>query len=208
MTDQFAAKRQAMVNEQLARRGIDNQRVLDAFARIERHRYVPAELHQLAYEDYPLAIGSAQTISQPYVVAYMLAALALQGTERVLEIGTGSGYQTALLAELVAEVYSIEFFPELAERANRLLKENSNHHRVTIRVGDGRAGWSSAAPFDAVVCSAAPAAIPTPLLEQLAPGGRLIVPLGVEHQYLVLVRRVETGFSQRQLLPVRFVPLL
>ena len=137
----------------------------------------------------------------------MLAALALQGTERVLEIGTGSGYQTALLAELVAEVYSIEFVLELAERANSSLKENSNQ-RVTIRVGDGRAGWSSAAPFDAVVCSAAPAAIPTPLLEQLAPGGRLIVPLGVEHQYLVLVRRVETGFSQRQLLPVRFVPLL
>jgi protein-L-isoaspartate(D-aspartate) O-methyltransferase len=109
MTDEFAAKRQAMVNEQLARRGIDNQRVLDAFARIERHRYVPAELHQLAYEDYPLAIGSAQTISQPYVVAYMLAALALQGTERALD-GTGSGYQTALLAELVAEVYSIGFF--------------------------------------------------------------------------------------------------
>ena len=157
MTDEFAAKRQAMVNEQLARRGIDNQRVLDAFARIERHRYVPAELHQLAYEDYPLAIGSAQTISQPYVVAYMLAALALQGTERVLEIGTGSGYQTALLAELVAEVYSIEFFPELADR---LLEENSNQ-RVTIRVGDGRAGWASAAPFDAVVCSAAPAAIPS-----------------------------------------------
>ena len=207
MTNEFAAKRQAMVNEQLARRGIDNQRVLDAFARIERHRYVPAELHQLAYEDYPLAIGSAQTISQPYVVAYMLAALALQGTERVLEIGTGSGYQTALLAELVAEVYSIEFFLELAERANRSLKENSNQ-RVTIRIGEGRAGWSSAAPFDAVVCSAAPAAIPTPLLEQLAPGGRLIMPLGVEHQYLVFVRRVETGFSQRQLLPVRFVPLL
>jgi protein-L-isoaspartate(D-aspartate) O-methyltransferase len=207
MTDKLAAKRQAMVNEQLARRGIDNQRVLDAFARIERHRYVPAELHQLAYEDYPLAIGSAQTISQPYVVAYMLAALALQGTERVLEIGTGSGYQTALLAELAAEVYSIEFVLELAERANSSLKENSNQ-RVTIRVGDGRAGWSSAAPFDAVVCSAAPAAIPTPLLEQLAPGGRLIMPLGVEHQYLVLVRRVETGFSQRQLLPVRFVPLL
>ena len=207
MTDEFAAKRQAMVNEQLVRRGIDNQRVLDAFARIERHRYLPAELHHFAYEDYPLAIGSAQTISQPYVVAYMLASLALQGTERVLEIGTGSGYQTALLAELVAEVYSIEFFLELAEGANRLLKENSNQ-RVTIRVGDGRAGWSSAAPFDAVVCSAAPAAIPTPLLDQLAPGGRLILPLGVEHQYLVLLRRVETGFSQRQLLPVRFVPLL
>ena len=207
MTDEFAAKRQAMVNEQLARRGIDNQRVLDAFARIERHRYVPAELHQLAYEDYPLAIGSAQTISQPYVVAYMLAALGPARHRTRIEIGTGSGYQTALPAELVAEVYSIEFFPELAERANRLLEEKSNQ-RVTIRVGDGRAGWASAAPFDAVVCSAAPAAIPPPLLEQLAPGGRLIVPLGVEHQYLVLVRRVETGFSQRQLLPVRFVPLL
>lgn len=107
----------------------------------------------------------------------------------------------------MAEVYSIEFFPELAEHANRLLEETSNQ-RVTIRVGDGRAGWASAAPFDAVVCSAAPAAIPPPLLEQLAPGGRLIVPLGIEHQHLVLVRRVETGFSQRQLLPVRFVPLL
>ena len=207
MSDEFADRRRAMVSEQLAGRGIIDQRVLDAFARIERHRYVAEKLRSLAYEDHPLAIGSQQTVSQPYIVAYMLAELDLQGTERVLEIGTGSGYQTALLAELAAEVNSIEFFPELAERANSLLQRD-NCARVAIRIGDGRAGWSSAAPFDAIVCSAAPAAIPHSLLEQLAPGGRLIIPVGVERQFLVLVQRVETGYSQRQLLPVRFVPLI
>ena len=207
MADEYAKKRRAMVSEQLAKRGIVDRRVLDAFSHVERHRYVPEEMRQLAYEDYPLAIGSEQTISQPYVVAYMLSELRLLGTERVLEIGTGSGYQTALLAELAAEVYSIEYFPALAERTSRLL-EQDGYASVSIRIGDGRVGWASAAPFDAVVCSAAPAEIPSPLLEQLAPGGRLILPLGIERQYLILLQRVETGFSQRQLLPVRFVPLL
>lgn len=207
MADEYASKRQTMVREQLARRGIADQRVLDAFAIVERHRYVPEAMRPHAYEDYPLAIGSAQTISQPYVVAYILAELALQGTERVLEIGTGSGYQTALLAELAAEVYSIELFPELAEQASRQLAA-TGYEQVEIRVDDGRAGWPDAAPFDAVVCSAAPATIPHTLCEQLALGGRLILPLGVERQYLVLVQSAETGFSQRQLLPVRFVPML
>ena len=206
MTEEYRARRCAMVREQLAGRHIDDPRVLNAFARVERHRYVPEELRAQAYEDYPLAIGANQTISQPYVVAYILAELGLDGEERVLEIGTGSGYQTALLAELAAQVYSIEYFPALATRAGQLLADAGYDH-VALRVGDGRRGWPDQAPFDAIICSAAPAEIPSPLIAQLGFGGRLIIPLGVERQFLTLVQRVETGFRQRQLLPVRFVPM-
>ena len=206
MAEDYIAKRRAMVREQLARRNIEDQRVLKAFARVERHRYVPEELRAQAYEDYPLAIGANQTISQPYVVAYILAEIGLQGGEKVLEIGTGSGYQTALLAELAAQVYSIEYFHALAERAGQALT-NAGYDHVALRVGDGRQGWPDQAPFDAIICSAAPTEIPSPLIAQLATGGRLIIPLGVERQLLTLVQRVETGFRQRQLLPVRFVPM-
>ena len=206
MAEDYIAKRRAMVREQLARRNIEDQRVLKAFARVERHRYVPEELRAQAYEDYPLAIGANQTISQPYVVAYILAEIGLQGGEKVLEIGTGSGYQTALLAELAAQVYSIEYFHALAERAGQVLT-NAGYDHVALRVGDGRQGWPDQAPFDAIICSAAPAEIPSPLIAQLATGGRLIIPLGVERQLLTLVQRVKTGFRHRQLLPVRFVPM-
>ena len=206
MAEDYIAKRRAMVREQLARRNIEDQRVLKAFARVERHRYVPEELRAQAYEDYPLAIGANQTISQPYVVAYILAEIGLQGGEKVLEIGTGSGYQTALLAELAAQVYSIEYFHALAERAGQVLT-NAGYDHVALRVGDGRQGWPDQAPFDAIIVAAAPAEIPSPLIAQLATGGRLIIPLGVERQLLTLVQRVETGFRQRQLLPVRFVPM-
>ena len=196
----------AMVREQLRQRGIRDPRVLAAFARVPRHDYVPEALRSHAYADHPLAIGVEQTISQPYVVAYMLAALGLQGAERVLEIGTGSGYQTALLAELAGQVYSIEFFSELAAQARCVLADAGYSH-VALRVGDGRMGWPEAAPFDAIVCSAAPATIPPALTAQLAPAGRLILPLGTQRQHLVLVERSATGLSQRKLLAVRFVPM-
>jgi len=202
----YADQRRAMVREQLSQRGIRDPRVLAAFDRVPRHCYVPEALRPHAYADHPLAIGADQTISQPYVVAYMLSALGLQGGERVLEIGTGSGYQTALLAELVGQVYSIEFFSELAAQARRVLADAGYEH-VALRVGDGRMGWAEAAPFDAIVCSAAPATIPPALTEQLAPNGRFILPLGTQRQHLVLVERSATGLSQRKLLPVRFVPM-
>lgn len=202
----YADQRRAMVREQLSQRGIDDLRVLAAFARVPRQCYIPEALRPHAYADHPLAIGAEQTISQPYVVAYMLSVLGLQGTERVLEIGTGSGYQTALLAELAGRVYSIEFFADLAAQARRVLAATGYDH-VALRVGDGRAGWPEAAPFDAIVCSAAPAAIPPALIEQLAPAGRLILPLGTQRQHIVLVERSATGLSQRKLLPVRFVPM-
>ena len=206
MAENYALKHQEMVREQLIRRGIDNQRVLDAFTRVKRHHYVPEDKRPNAYEDSPLAIGANQTISQPYVVAYILAELNLNGAERVLEIGTGSGYQTALLAELSTQVYSIEFVPELAAQARQILTK-TGYHNIAIRIGNGREGWPEAMPFDAVVASAAPAEIPPALIKQLAPRGRLILPLGVEEQHLVIVQHRETGFHQRQLLPVRFVPM-
>ena len=145
----YADQRRAMVREQLSQRGIRDSRVLAAFDRVPRHCYVPEALRSHAYADHPLAIGAEQTISQPYVVAYMLSALGLQGAERVLEIGTGSGYQTALLAELAGQVYSIEFFSDLAAQASRVLADTDYSH-VALRVGDGRMGWPEAAPFDAI----------------------------------------------------------
>ena len=154
MAENYALKHQVMVRDQLIRRGIDDQRVLDAFTRVKRHQYVPEDKRPNAYEDYPLAIGANQTISQPYVVAYILAKLVLNGTERVLEIGTGSGYQTALLAELSAQVYRIEFVPELAVQARQILTK-TGYHNIAIRIGNGREGWPEAMPFDAVVASAA-----------------------------------------------------
>lgn len=206
-SDWYAQARQRMVETQLCERGIHQQAVLEAFRRVPRHLFVPPEVRRQAYEDYPLAIGSGQTISQPYVVAYMIEKLQLIGTERILEIGTGSGYQTALLAELATFVYSIEFFAELAARAQQILSE-LGYDNIEMRVGDGNAGWPEAAPFDAIIGSAAPAEIPPLLLQQLSPGGRMILPVGIVRQHLVLVHRTSQGlFQQKSLLPVRFVPM-
>ena len=195
-----------MVRDQLISRGIQDQRVLNAFGRVERHCYIPANYREQAYADHPVAIGCEQTISQPYIVAYILAELGLRGRERILEIGTGSGYQTALLAELAAEIYTVEYFPTLAERALKALTA-AGYSDVGLRIGNGRAGWPEAAPFDAIVCSAAPTAIPPRLADQLAAGGRLLLPLGEEQQQLVAVWRERDGYHQRQLMPVRFVPM-
>ena len=176
-TPAFHAARADMVERQLVRRGIRDSRVLAAMRRVPRHCFVPESLHAEAYADYPLPIGEGQTISQPYIVARMTELLALTGRERVLEIGTGSGYQAAVLAELADEVYSIESLPAIAGRA-ALVLHALGHARVHVRTGDGTLGWPEAAPFDRIVVTAAAPAVPPPLLEQLGEGGRLVIPVG------------------------------
>jgi protein-L-isoaspartate(D-aspartate) O-methyltransferase len=173
----FAIPRERMVTEQLARRGIRDARVLRAMGKVPRHLFVDEALSGRAYGDYPLPIGERQTISQPYMVALMTEALELVGHERVLEIGTGCGYQTAILAELCSKVYSIERIKALADRAIRTL-DSLGYYNVLLRVGDGSLGWREEAPFDAILVTAAAPTIPDPLVEQLAPKGRLVIPVG------------------------------
>jgi len=174
---EFAIPRERMVTEQLARRGIRDERVLRAMGKVPRHLFVDEALAGRAYGDYPLPIGERQTISQPYMVALMTEALELVGHERVLEIGTGSGYQTAVLAELCSKVYSVERIKSLADRAVRTL-DSLGYYNVLIRVGDGSLGWREEAPFDAILVTAGAPAVPGALVEQLAPKGRLAVPVG------------------------------
>lgn len=195
-----------MVAQQLRSRGISDKRVLAAMLRVPRHDFVPPDASYEAYSDRPLSIGDGQTISQPYIVAFMSEAAELSPTDRVLEIGTGSGYQTAILSELVAEVWSIEIIPSLAESARKALR-GGPYDNVHLRVGDGYGGWPEAAPFDAIVVTAAPGHVPEPLLEQLAPGGRLVIPVGGLEQEIVRVRRTKKGTKEERLLPVRFVPM-
>jgi len=203
----FAAAREWMVREQLAARGIRDERVLDAMRRVPRHELVPESQRAHAYADRPLPIGEGQTISQPYIVAAMSEAAKLEGTERVLEVGTGSGYQAAVLAELASEVYTIELEPELAARAKADL-ERLGYRNLQTRTGDGYAGWPEAAPFDAIVVTAAPDHVPPALVEQLAVGGRLVIPVGGRwSQELLVVTKTADGVVQRRLMPVRFVPL-
>jgi len=203
----LAAERQRMVDEQIARRGIRDQRVLAAMRKIERHRFVSEAQRSGAYEDHPLPVGEGQTISQPYIVALMTEALALQGDERVLEVGTGCGYQTAILAELAAEVYSVEILPRLAEQARATL-EDLGYRNVHIRLGDGSEGWAEHAPYQGILVTAAPPQVPPALLEQLAEGGRLVIPVGVQSQELELHTRRPEGFRVERLAAVRFVPLV
>ena len=198
--------RTRMVDEQLAARGVRDARVLDAMRRVPRHRLVPDEQQARAYEDHPLPIGHGQTISQPFIVGFMTASLDLDGSERVLEIGTGSGYQTAVLAELAQHVYSIEIVAPLAERARDALAA-LGYENVSVRAGDGYQGWPEAAPFDAIIVTAAPDHVPEPLIEQLAVGGRMIVPVGNLVQELVLLTRTASGITRERVLPVRFVPM-
>jgi protein-L-isoaspartate(D-aspartate) O-methyltransferase len=201
-----SAERQAMVREQLERRGVADPRVLAAMATVPRHEFVPEDLRAYAYEDRPLPIGFGQTISQPYIVAAMSEAVRLEGTERVLEIGTGSGYQAAVLAELCAEVFTIELEKELADRARADL-ERLGYRNIHVRHGNGYLGWPEAAPFDAIVVTAAPTSIPPALVDQLAVGGRMVLPVGRTYQDLVLVTRTAEGIEQRELMGVRFVPM-
>jgi protein-L-isoaspartate(D-aspartate) O-methyltransferase len=205
----FAAARKRMVQEQLAGpgRGITNACVLAAMGKVPRHEFVPKEVRPLAYEDRPLPIGHGQTISQPFVVAFMTEQLEPKPTDRVLEIGTGSGYQAAVLAELVGEVYTIEIIAPLAQRAAANLKR-LGYQNVKVRDGDGYRGWPGTAPFDAIIVTCAPEKVPQPLVEQLKEDGRMIVPVGpAGNQELVLFRKRGDRLEQRAVLPVRFVPM-
>jgi protein-L-isoaspartate(D-aspartate) O-methyltransferase len=200
-------ERDAMIADQIIPRGITDPGVIAAMRHVPRHRFVPDSHARLAYADSPLPIGHGQTISQPAVVAFMTEALALQGREKVLEIGTGSGYQAAVLAELASTVFTIELVEPLARQAERRLME-LGYANVTVRAGDGYRGWPEEAPFDAIIVTAATDQVPQPLLDQLAIGGRLILPLGASFQKLTLYRRTQDGYERTELIPVRFVPLL
>ena len=200
------AERQAMVQQQLASRDIRDPRVLAAMGRVPRHLFIPEKQRAWAYRDHPVPIGLEQTISQPYIVAYMTEILQLKKSDRVLEIGTGSGYQAAILGELAGEVYSIEIVPQLGERSKKLLAK-LGYRNIHVRVGDGYQGWPAKAPFAAIMVTAAPPKIPQPLLDQLAIGGRMIVPVGNLRQELVLIHRTENGYQRKNVLPVRFVPM-
>jgi len=202
------ARRVAMVELQLRQRGIRDERVLSAMTKVFRHEFVPPSLQDVAYQDQPLPIAEGQTVSQPYIVAEMLERLWLQASHKVLEVGTGSGYQTALLAELVAEVFSIERHPTLAEAARQVL-ERLGYNKVQLRVGDGSLGWPEAGPFDAIIVSAAVPQIPPSLVAQMKPGARLIAPVGTpEAQELQLIQLLEGEVIIRRLDGCRFVPLI
>jgi len=202
----FRVRRERMVEEQIRARGITNPALLDALRRVPRHLFVPPSEREGAYDDGPLPIGGGQTISQPYIVAVMTELLRPEPEDRVLEVGTGSGYQTAILAELVREVDTIEIVASLAEQAARLLQD-LGYTNVRMRTGDGHRGWPEAAPFDGIIVTAAPERIPESLKSQLAVHGRLVIPVGALAQALVLVTRTPTGFHQETVTPVRFVPM-
>jgi len=205
----FTAERDRMVRDQLLSPvyHITNSHVLAAMGKVPRHRFVPAEIRHRAYDDCALPIGHGQTISQPYIVAFMTQQLEPRPTDRVLEVGTGSGYQAAVLAELVKEVYTIEIVDALAQRAKADL-HHLGYTNVQVRAGDGYQGWPEAAPFDAIIVTCAPEQVPHPLVEQLKPGGRMIIPIGPEwDQNLVLLRKEGDRLVERAVLPVRFVPM-
>ena len=202
----YAELRSRMVSTQLEARGIKDARVLAAMRKVPRHEFVPDALVASAYDDGALPIGHAQTISQPYIVALMTELAALAPDAKVLEVGTGSGYQAAVLAEMAKDVYSIEIVEPLGRRAETTLRR-LGYERVHVRIGDGYRGWPEAAPFDAVLVTAAPGKVPAPLLEQLAPGGRLVIPVGTDDQMLEVHRRTKTGITVERTIPVRFVPM-
>jgi protein-L-isoaspartate(D-aspartate) O-methyltransferase len=194
-----------MVSSQIAARGIESERVLAAMREVPRHEFVPQQYRDDAYDDHPLPIDADQTISQPYIVALMSELAEIEAGDRVLEVGTGSGYQAAVLAQLGAEVYSIEIVDALARTARERLERLG--YRAQVRSGDGYAGWPERAPFQAILITAAPPRIPDPLKQQLAVGGKLVVPVGRGFQDLVVLTRTETGFEERSVIPVRFVPM-
>ena len=204
--DSLAAVRGTMVETQIRARGVRDPDVLRAMRTVPRHEFVPASVRPSAYADEPQPIGQLQTISQPFIVAYMTEAAEIERGDRVLEIGTGSGYQAAVLAELAREVYSMEIIPELAERA-RVTLERLGYRNVRVRTGNGYLGWPEHAPYDAILVTAAPEDVPQPLVDQLAVGGRMIVPVGAEQQEMRIIERTARGVVERRTIPVRFVPM-
>jgi protein-L-isoaspartate(D-aspartate) O-methyltransferase len=204
--ERWTVERARMVEQQLRGRDITSAPVLAAMGRVPRHRFVPAEEQASAYTDYPLPIGLGQTISQPYIVAFMTEALDVSPTHKVLEIGTGSGYQAAVLAELAREVFTIEIVAPLAERSRQLLAE-LGYKNIHVRSGNGYDGWPEEAPFDRIIVTAAPDEVPPALVQQLAMNGLIAVPVGVGEQTLQVMRRVPSGLTILKTLPVRFVPM-
>lgn len=196
-----------MVESQMISRGIKNAQLLEVMKKTPRHLFVPEKYQDMAYRDHPLPIGYEQTISQPYIVALMTEWLDLEGTEKVLEIGTGSGYQAAILSQLVAHVYTIEIVQPLAVNSAKLLKQ-LGYNNVEVRYGDGYAGWHEHAPFDRIILTAAPEEIPQKLVDQLALGGRMILPVGTDYQQLVLITKNQTGITKKVITDVRFVPMI
>ena len=204
----FAALRQRMVQQQLKARGITDERVLAAMGKVPREEFVPPESRAASYEDGPLPIGYDQTISQPYIVAFMTEQLRLKPSDHVLEIGTGSGYQAAILAELVSEVYSIEIVEPFARAAEATL-QRLGCKNVHLKIGDGYKGWPEAAPFDAIIVTCAPDKVPQPLIDQLKDGGRMVIPVGERFaQQLYLLEKKNGQMKESATLPVRFVPML
>lgn len=206
--DEYSEKRQEMVETQIMSRGITDAKTIDAMLTVPRHLFVPEDLRDQSYADYPLPIGYGQTISQPYVVALMTSSLELKGNERVLEIGTGSGYQAAVLAEITDSVFTVEIVPELAQRAEKTLKELGYTH-IMVKNADGYFGWEEYQPYDAIMITAAVDHVPPPLIQQLKEGGRLILPLGnpLYYQTLTLVEKREGQLYTKHILDVRFVPM-
>jgi protein-L-isoaspartate(D-aspartate) O-methyltransferase len=202
----FESRRKAMVRTQLIARGVKDERVLKAMRKVERERFVPPSLQDLAYADCPLPIGQGQTISQPYIVALMTECLELEGGERVLEIGTGSGYQAAILAELADRVYTVEIIKKLALSAEELLGD-LGYTNIKVKVGNGWLGWEEYAPFDAIIVTCAPPDIPKPLVRQLAEGGRMIIPVGTYSQELKKLTKKDEKIEIADIIPVRFVPM-
>lgn len=204
----YEVLRKRMVDEQLIRRGIKNKSVLDVFYKVERHKFIPEDLRDSAYADFPLPIGESQTISQPYIVALMTESLDLTGREKVLEIGMGSGYQAAILAELAREVYTIERFDTLAKKAEAVLGE-LGYTNIKIKVGDGTLGWPEAAPFDRIIVTAASPQVPPPLIDQLGESGKLILPKGESFsQVLTLVEKTGNKLEYFEICSCVFVPLV
>ena len=204
---EFAAQRQQMVQRQLVTRGIKDQRVLAAMAKVPREEFVTTESRAASYEDGPLPIGYAQTISQPYMVAFMTEQLRLKPSDRVLEVGTGSGYQAAILADLVSEVYSIEIIEPLAKNAETTL-QRLGYKNVHLKIGNGYKGWPETAPFDAIIVTCAPDKVPQPLVDQLKDDGRMVIPVGDRFaQQLYLLEKKNGQLKQSATLPVRFVPM-
>ena len=203
---QFELQRQQMLKKQLCDRHINDKKVLAAMSKVPRHLFVDSSYRESAYSDRPLPIGYQQTISQPYIVAYMTQAAGITADNKVLEIGTGCGYQTAILGEIARQVYSVEIVSQLAERANQTLNK-LGYQNIKIETGDGYRGWKEYAPYDVIIVTAAPEYIPQALIEQLAIGGRMIIPVGKWHQEIVVINKTEEEILKEKTIPVRFVPM-